>query len=122
MLLWIATILSSFFFFSFFLFQNYLCQFYFFNIELVKNLGLYFFPLKYCGLLRCFPTWFFYFSINKAKICGESTVAFLTCYCGLLQYFLFHFFWFFYNTFPFFFFLPFFLGFFSFIFSPKLSL
>jgi hypothetical protein len=20
-----------------------------------------FFPLKYCGLLLCFPTWFFYF-------------------------------------------------------------
>jgi hypothetical protein len=36
MLLWIATMLSLFFVF----FLNYVCQFYFFNIELVKNLAL----------------------------------------------------------------------------------
>jgi hypothetical protein len=59
------------FFFWFFIFlcvffQNYLCRF-FFNIELVKNLVLWFFSLKYYGLLQCFPTrfflWIFFFKM-----------------------------------------------------------
>ena len=48
---------SSFFFV--YCFFNYLCRFYFFNIEWLKISLCNFFPLKYYGLLRCFPTWFF---------------------------------------------------------------
>jgi hypothetical protein len=50
-------IFSSFFLFFF---QNFFCWFYFFNMELVENLALYFFSLKHCELLQCFPTWFFF--------------------------------------------------------------
>jgi hypothetical protein len=50
------------FFYDFF--QNYLCRFFFFNIELVKN-----------------------YNYNKAKSYEESVVVFLTKHCGLLQSF-----------------------------------
>jgi len=49
----------GFFYYDFF--QNYLCRFYFFNIELVEN----------CNY-------------NKAKSCGENTIDFLTKYYRLL--------------------------------------
>ena len=62
------------FFFNIELVENYNCRFphmffsknffffffYFFNMELVENLALYFFSLKHCELLQCFPTWFFF--------------------------------------------------------------
>jgi len=82
---WITTIIHSvyLFFFLFFYFffslivyyvsfcffsRDYLCQFYFFYIELVKKKICNFFHLKYCGLLRYFSTWFFYFYFLFSKI------------------------------------------------------
>ena len=50
-----------------------------------------------------FSVLFFYFIKHKTKTCGESTIAFLTCYYGLREYFFF--FGFSYNTFLFFLFL-----------------
>ena len=52
-ILWIATVFPHMVFFCFFkdFFQNCICRFYFFNIEMVENLALYFFSLKHCGLL-----------------------------------------------------------------------
>ena len=47
-----------------------------------------------------FSVLFFYFIKHKTKTCGESTIAFLTCYYGLREYFFF--FGFSYNTFLFF--------------------
>jgi len=47
------------FFYEFF--QNFICRFYFFNIELVENLVLLFFCFKHYGLLRCVVTCFFSF-------------------------------------------------------------
>jgi len=49
--LWIATVFPAWFFYPcffcvfilFYFFKNYLCWFYFFNIELIENLALYFF-------------------------------------------------------------------------------
>jgi hypothetical protein len=49
-------------FFCYDFFQNYLCRFYFFNIELIEN-----------------------YNYNKAKSYGKSIVAFLIKHCGLLQ-------------------------------------
>ena len=94
-------------FFLFYFFKNCLCRFYFFNIKLIENLALWFFSLKHCELLQCFPTWFvfmifskiisvnFFFNIeliknynyNKTKSYRESIVVFLTKHCRLLQYF-----------------------------------
>jgi len=56
--------------------QNCLYWFYFLNIELFKNLVLYFFSLKYCELLQCFPTWFSF-----------SKLSFNFFFYGLLQCF-----------------------------------
>jgi hypothetical protein len=53
------TCLLFLFFYEFF--QNFIYRFYFFNIELGKNLALLFFSLKHCGLLQCFLTLFFLF-------------------------------------------------------------
>ena len=67
--LWIATVFPHLLFF--FVFQNFICRFYFFNIELVENLALLFFSLKYCGLLQCFLTCFvfvFFFCMIFSKI------------------------------------------------------
>ena len=36
-----------------------------------------------------FSVLFFYFIKHKTKTCGESTIAFLTCYYGLREYFFF---------------------------------
>jgi hypothetical protein len=102
--LWIAIVfiyMGLFFFYDFvFLydfFQNYLCYFYFFYIKLVENLSLYFFSLKYCGLLQSFPTYFFllwiflklslsifFLILSRLRI---ITVYFLTKHYRLLQCF-----------------------------------
>jgi hypothetical protein len=99
-----------FFFYDFV--QNFICQFYFFNMELVENLVLNFFSLKHCRLLQCSPTWVFllllflcffmifpqnyicrfYFLILSwlriiITIYGKSNVAFFINYRGLLQCF-----------------------------------
>ena len=63
-LFFFPTILSPFFFFFS---QNYLCQFYFFNIELVKNLALQFFSFKILWIAmvfsyKVFLFYVFYFS------------------------------------------------------------
>jgi hypothetical protein len=109
--LWIAVMFFHLvFLFYFFIFQNYICRF-FFNIELIENLVLYFFSLKHCWLLQCFSAWFFfskiifflfYFLILSwlkitVTICEESTVTFFENYCSLLQCFFPH--GFFYNFF-----------------------
>ena len=44
-----------------FFFKIIFFNFIFFNIELVENLVFLFFSLKHCGLLQCFPLWFFFF-------------------------------------------------------------
>ena len=51
---------SNMIFFSFFgvffiFFPKIVSVDFFFNIELIKNLALYFFSLKHCELLQCFP-------------------------------------------------------------------
>ena len=104
------------FLFYFFIFQNYICRF-FFNIELIENLVLYFFFFKTLLIaaklyslptVNCcsvFPYDFFmifskiicpfFFNIklvknynyNKAKSYGESVVVFLTKHYRLLQSF-----------------------------------
>jgi hypothetical protein len=77
MLLWIATVLSLLFFPTvlsfFFLFfpQNFLCQFYFFNIELVKNLALkfFFFKILWIDTVFSYMVFLFYFFIFQNYIC-----------------------------------------------------
>ena len=67
-------LLSTWFFFSYNFFQNYLCQFYFFNIELFDNYNYKSLQIrlnhvgKYCSFHHktlwidiVFPTWFFPF-------------------------------------------------------------
>ena len=74
--LWVATVFPYMVFFYDF-FQNFLCWFYFFNIELVENYNYnkakimwekhYSFPNKTLGLLQYLPTRFF-FSYDFFKI------------------------------------------------------
>jgi len=48
-----------FFWFFWFFFQNSLCRFYFFNIELIENLALWFFFFKTLWIATVFPHMFF---------------------------------------------------------------
>ena len=71
--LWIATISLHIVFFFLWFFQNYLCQFYLFNIELVENYNYKSLQIrlnhvgKHCSfhhktlwIATMFPTWFFF--------------------------------------------------------------
>ena len=109
--MWIATMFPNMVFFYDFV-QNFICQFYFFNMELVENLVLKFFSLKHCELLQCYPTCVlllllflcFFMIFSQNYICrfyflilswlriiitlyGKSNVAFFINYRGLLQCF-----------------------------------
>ena len=88
------------FLFFYIFFQNCFCRFYFFNIEMIENLALYFFLLKHCGLLQCFPTCFFFsffydffLELSLSILFFSywagwqfSFVVFSLKHCGLLQY------------------------------------
>ena len=93
------------FLFYFFIFQNYICRFCFFNNELIENLVLEFFFFKTLLITTVFLhlvffydflqnyLFLFYFLILSwlritVTICEESIVAFLANYCGLLQCFV----------------------------------
>jgi hypothetical protein len=109
-ILWIATVFSPMdFLFYFFIFQNYICQFYIFNIELIENLVLYFFfktlfiatvflhmvfflfLFFFYDFLQNYLFWFYFLILSWLRITvtiyEESTAAFLANYCGLLQCF-----------------------------------
>jgi hypothetical protein len=73
-----SSLLDFLIFFNFF--PELFCWFYFFNIELVENLALYFFSLKHCGLLQYSIVWFFFLLWFFLKL-SLSIVLFLTLRC-----------------------------------------
>jgi hypothetical protein len=108
-------------FFLFIYFSKIICQFYFLILSWLKILSCNFFTFKYYGLLRCFPTWFFYFIFllsNKLKDVRNSLFTH-----AFLFFFFFYFFVFFhlsFLTFSFFFQLSLFFFFLSFICFSKI--
>jgi len=55
-------------FFSFIFFKIIFVDFTFLILSWLKISLCNFFPLKYCGLLQCFPAWFFFFLFLFFKI------------------------------------------------------